>query len=156
MIIDDLFKGIIKPKLRHFLTFWSFLIKVAVAFRYECEGRSAGALHGVYHTNENKTYPTIQVILKVYQGAGTQPPSLLLPESDLKLLRSFITSFDIFDYYCFQVVGYKGPAVVVVSCVEDKPPYRTHPHNLVGKDGMCKKGNKISYVQGWHCGINPI
>jgi len=67
-------------------------------FRYECEGRSAGALHGVNHSNENKTFPTI------------------------------------------QVVGYKGPAVVVVSCVEDKPPHRTHPHNLVGKDGMCKKG----------------
>ena len=62
-------------------------------------------------------------------------------ESDLKLLRSIITSLDIFDYG-FQVVGYKGPAVVVVSCVEDKPPYRTHPHNLVGKDGMCKKGNE--------------
>ena len=77
-------------------------------------------------------------------------------ESDLKLLRSFITSLDIFDYYGFQVVGYKGPAVVVVSCVEDKPPYRTHPHNLVGKDGMCKKGNKIRYVHGWRCGINPF
>ena len=67
-------------------------------FRYECEGRSAGALHGVNYTADNKTFPTIQII------------------------------------------GYKGPAVVVVSCVEDKPPYRTHPHNLVGKDGMCKKG----------------
>ena len=77
-------------------------------------------------------------------------------ESDLKLLRSIIASLYIFDYYGFQVVGYKGPAVVVVSCVEDKPPYRTHPHNLVGKDGMCKKGNKIRYVLGWHCGINPI
>ena len=68
-------------------------------------------------------------------------------ESDLKLLISFITSLDIFDYYGFQVVGYKGPAVVVVSCVEDKPPYRTHPHNLVGKDGMCKKGNKIRLLR---------
>ena len=28
--------------------------------------------------------------------------------------------------------------MVVVSCVEEKPPYRTHPHNLVGK--QCKKG----------------
>ena len=126
-----------------------------LAFRYECEGRSAGALHGVYHTNENKTYPTIQVLLKVYQLAGTQHPTSIMFESDLKLLRSIITSLDIFDYG-FQVVGYKGPAVVVVSCVEDKPPYRTHPHNLVGKDGMCKKGNKIRYVYGWHCGINPI
>ena len=35
---------------------------------------------------------------------------------------------------------YRGPAVVVVSCVEEKPPYKTHPHKLVGKDGMCKKG----------------
>ena len=30
--------------------------------------------------------------------------------------------------------------MVVVSCVEEKLPYRTHPHKLVGKDGMCKKG----------------
>ena len=39
----------------------------------------------------------------------------------------------------FQVVGYKGPAVAVVSCVTVDPPYRPHPHNLVGKEG-CKKG----------------
>ncbi|KAK7074977.1 hypothetical protein SK128_012973 [Halocaridina rubra] len=38
-----------------------------------------------------------------------------------------------------QVVGYKGPAVIVVSCVTVDPPYRPHPHNLVGKEG-CKKG----------------
>nr|CAD7431383.1 unnamed protein product [Timema monikensis] len=38
-----------------------------------------------------------------------------------------------------QVVGYKGRAVVVVSCVTKDPPYRSHPHNLVGKEG-CKKG----------------
>ncbi|XP_068249165.1 embryonic polarity protein dorsal-like isoform X2 [Palaemon carinicauda] len=38
-----------------------------------------------------------------------------------------------------QVMGYKGPAVVVVSCVTVDPPYRPHPHNLVGKEG-CKKG----------------
>ena len=45
-----------------------------------------------------------------------------------------------------EVVGYKGPAKVVVSCVEDKfytdlngyKTYRTHPHNLVGKH--CKEG----------------
>lgn len=36
-------------------------------------------------------------------------------------------------------MGYKGPAVVVVSCVTVDPPYRPHPHNLVGKEG-CKKG----------------
>ena len=48
-----------------------------------------------------------------------------------------------------QICGYRGPAVVVVSCVtaeagETAPPPRTHPHNLVspasvGREG-CKKG----------------
>lgn len=39
----------------------------------------------------------------------------------------------------FQIVGYTGRAVVVVSCVTKDPPYRPHPHNLVGREG-CKKG----------------
>ncbi len=38
-----------------------------------------------------------------------------------------------------QVVGYKGRAVVVVSCVTAEHPHRPHPHSLVGKEG-CKKG----------------
>ncbi|XP_026466007.1 LOW QUALITY PROTEIN: embryonic polarity protein dorsal-like, partial [Ctenocephalides felis] len=38
-----------------------------------------------------------------------------------------------------QVVGYKGRALVVVSCVSKDKPYRPHPHNLVGKD-WCTKG----------------
>merc|ERR1719420_206840 len=44
-----------------------------------------------------------------------------------------------------QIVNYKGPAVVVVSCVtHDSDIPKTHPHNLVspasvGRDG-CKKG----------------
>ncbi|XP_014275490.1 putative transcription factor p65 homolog isoform X2 [Halyomorpha halys] len=38
-----------------------------------------------------------------------------------------------------QIVGYQGRAVVVVSCVTKDPPYRPHPHNLVGKEG-CKRG----------------
>ncbi|XP_055550417.1 embryonic polarity protein dorsal-like isoform X2 [Wyeomyia smithii] len=38
-----------------------------------------------------------------------------------------------------EVRGFKGRAVVVVSCVTKDPPYRPHPHNLVGKEG-CKKG----------------
>ncbi|XP_059097155.1 transcription factor p65-like isoform X2 [Tigriopus californicus] len=67
-------------------------------FRYECEGRSAGALHGGKSSGDNKTYPTI------------------------------------------QIVGYQGPAVCVVSLVEHEKPYRAHPHNLVGKDGLCKQG----------------
>ncbi len=39
---------------------------------------------------------------------------------------------------CFQVVGYRGRAVVVVSTVTVDPPYRPHPHKMVGKE--CKKG----------------
>jgi Rel homology domain (RHD). len=35
----------------------------ALRFRYECEGRSAGSIPGVNSTPENKTYPTIQVII---------------------------------------------------------------------------------------------
>ncbi|XP_067625364.1 embryonic polarity protein dorsal [Eurosta solidaginis] len=38
-----------------------------------------------------------------------------------------------------EIIGYKGRAVVVVSCVTKDAPYRPHPHNLVGKEG-CKKG----------------
>lgn len=38
-----------------------------------------------------------------------------------------------------QIVGYKGRAVVVVSCVTKDPPHRPHPHNLVGKEA-CKRG----------------
>ena len=41
--------------------------------------------------------------------------------------------------FFFQVEGYKGRAVVVVSCVTTEPPHRPHPHSLVGKEG-CKKG----------------
>ena len=39
----------------------------------------------------------------------------------------------------YQIVNYKGPAVIVVSCVTKDEPYQAHPHNLVGKEG-CKKG----------------
>ena len=43
-------------------------------------------------------------------------------------------------HFCLpQVVGYKGRAVVVVSCVTSDAPYKPHPHNLVGKEG-CSKG----------------
>ena len=37
------------------------------------------------------------------------------------------------------MIGYTGKAVVVVSCVTNDAPYKSHPHNLVGKEG-CKKG----------------
>ncbi|XP_053980091.1 embryonic polarity protein dorsal-like isoform X1 [Hylaeus volcanicus] len=38
-----------------------------------------------------------------------------------------------------RIVGYKGRAIVVVSCVTKEEPYRPHPHNLVGKEA-CKRG----------------
>merc|ERR1712038_2077797 len=75
----------------------------SLRFRYQCEGRGAGALQGANSTPELKTYPKI------------------------------------------KIEGYKGPAVVVVSCVahEGEKP-RAHPHNLVspaaaGREG-CKRG----------------
>ena len=59
-------------------------------FRYQCEGRGAGALQGQTSTAERKTFPKIQIL------------------------------------------GYKGPAVVVVSCVtHDSDLPKPHPHNLV-------------------------
>ena len=78
-------------------------------FRYQCEGRGAGALQGERSSPEKKTFPKI------------------------------------------QIVGYKGPAVVVVSCVtHDSEVPKTHPHNLVspasvGREG-CKKGVCTIYV----------
>ncbi|KZC09125.1 Embryonic polarity protein dorsal [Dufourea novaeangliae] len=38
-----------------------------------------------------------------------------------------------------RIMGYKGRAVVVVSCVTKDQPHRPHPHNLVGKEA-CKRG----------------
>ena len=65
-----------------------------------------------------------------YTGAGCNSTSI----SATRLVRT-LTLFSSFS----QVVGYKGRAVVVVSCVTADQPYRPHPHNLVGKEG-CKKG----------------
>ncbi|XP_054714028.1 embryonic polarity protein dorsal-like [Uloborus diversus] len=43
-------------------------------------------------------------------------------------------------YPTIQVMNYTGQYAVVVSCVaKDGPPYRPHPHNLVGREG-CKRG----------------
>merc|ERR1719479_590013 len=67
-----------------------------------------------------------------------------------------------------QIVGYKGPAVVVVSCVtHDSEVPKTHPHNLVspasvGREG-CKKGvctmnvnNEEMSVEFPHLGIQCV
>jgi len=34
---------------------------LSLFYRYECEGRSAGALQGAHSTPENRTYPTIKI-----------------------------------------------------------------------------------------------
>uniref|UniRef100_A0A1A9W5W7 RHD domain-containing protein n=1 Tax=Glossina brevipalpis TaxID=37001 RepID=A0A1A9W5W7_9MUSC len=62
----------------------------ALRFRYECEGRAAGAIPGANSTLENKTCPSI------------------------------------------EIVGYRGDAVVVISCVTKDQPHLPHPHKLIG------------------------
>lgn len=59
------------------------------------------------------------------RSAGSIPGASSTPEN-----KTFPT---------IQVQGYRGKAIVVVSCVTKDPPYRPHPHNLVGREG-CRKG----------------
>ena len=74
-------------------------------FRYQCEGRGAGALQGQFSTSEKKIFPKI------------------------------------------QIQGYKGPAVVVVSCVTyDNDLPRAHPHNLVSPASVRIGGEYRSYL----------
>jgi len=66
-------------------------------------------------------------------------------------LQGISSSSDKKTFPKIQIVGYKGPAVVVVSCVtHDSDVPKTHPHNLVspasvGREG-CKKGVCTVYV----------
>jgi len=57
-------------------------------------------------------------------------------------LQGISTTRDNRTYPKIRINGYKGHgAKVVVSCVEEKPPFRCHPHNLVGKrceSGICR------------------
>jgi c-Rel proto-oncogene protein len=60
-------------------------------------------------------------------------------------------------------VNHKGAAFVVVSCVTKDPPYRPHPHNLVGKmkelsQGICyfKTVSNQSVVVFPHLGIQCV
>ena len=38
----------------------------ALRFRYECEGRSAGSIHGAHSTADNKMFPTIRVCKNLF------------------------------------------------------------------------------------------
>ena len=40
-----------------------------------------------------------------------------------------------------EILGYKGPAKVLVSCVTDEAPYKVHPHKLVGRS--CPNGFRV-------------
>ncbi|KAL7301394.1 hypothetical protein TKK_0005839 [Trichogramma kaykai] len=46
---------------------------------------------------------------------------------------------DVKTFPTIRIAGYKGKAICVVSCVTKDPPYRPHPHSLVGKEN-CRKG----------------
>jgi c-Rel proto-oncogene protein len=54
----------------------------ALRFRYECEGRSAGSIPGENSTNDNKTYPTIQV--NDYQGRAVVVVSCVTKDAPYK------------------------------------------------------------------------
>ena len=43
-----------------------------------------------------------------------------------------------------KILGYKGPAKVLVSCVTDEEPYKVHPHKLVGKS--CPNGFRVQDI----------
>jgi len=57
-------------------------------------------------------------------------------------LQGKSTSHETRTYPSIRINGYKGRyARLIVSCVEEKSPYRCHPHNLVGRRcdrGVCK------------------
>uniref|UniRef100_A0A1A9WBI8 RHD domain-containing protein n=1 Tax=Glossina brevipalpis TaxID=37001 RepID=A0A1A9WBI8_9MUSC len=46
-----------------------------------------------------------------------------------------------------EIAEYRGEVTIVVSCVTKDPPYRPHPHNLVGKEG-CEYGICTMRVKG--------
>lgn len=74
----------------------------ALRFRYECEGRNAGALFGANSKPDAKTFPKI------------------------------------------RIVGYEGPAVLIISCVTDTKPYRQHPYKVVSREREKVKGGAFT------------
>lgn len=94
-------------------------------------------MEGMPSTSRGVREPHVKILIQPAQkalrfryecegrSAGSIPGANSTPEN-----RTFPT---------IQVMNHSGPAVVVVSCVTKDPPYRPHPHKLVGKDG-CKQG----------------
>lgn len=75
-------------------------------FRYECEGRSAGSIHGISSTKKNVKFPAIAII------------------------------------------GGKGKARIVVSCITKEKPYQYHKHKIVGKGEGFKDGKFTKTIDG--------
>ena len=102
-------------------------------------------LHPIFAplTPENRPRPYIVIIEQpskslrfryVCEGRpGTIPGASSTPENK--------TSFAV------QIHGYQGRLVVIVSCVTKDPPYRQHPHQLVGhncKYGVCSFEQEVT------------
>lgn len=75
-------------------------------FRYECEGRSAGSIHGISSTKNNLTFPAIEII------------------------------------------GGKGKARIVVSCITKEKPFQYHKHKIVGKGEGFQEGQFTKTIDG--------
>lgn len=61
--------------------------------------------------------------------------------NSFKLISGISSTKNKVTYPTIQVIGATGPALVIVSCVTKDPPYRSHPHSIVGKEkclgGVC-------------------
>lgn len=99
-------------------------------FRYKCEGRSAGSIPGERSTDTTKTHPTIKVSARHSRDPGSLAA---LPRAGLEAAPT-----SLFSVLWTQINGYTGPGTVRISLVTKDPPYRPHPHELVGKD--CRDG----------------
>ncbi|XP_068140692.1 dorsal-related immunity factor Dif-like [Drosophila tropicalis] len=77
--------------------------------------------------------PTNNIIRFRYKCEGRTAGSIAGMNSSPESGKTFPT---------IEIVDYKGPVVVVVSCVTKDEPYRQHPHWLVSKDEAenCKSG----------------
>lgn len=101
-------------------------------FRYKCEGRSAGSIPGEKSSDNNRTYPSLQV-------SQMQRPQSTLAASKVKhTVRTSTHLLKQLDHLPPQILNYCGKGKVRVYLVTKNEPYRPHPHDLVGKD--CKDG----------------
>lgn len=102
-------------------------------FRYKCEGRSAGSIPGEKSSDNNRTYPSIQVHEQtLFLNLIGKHFHKELSEAYLlwKIYKQLFSSY--------QILNFTGKGKVRVSLVTKSEPYKPHPHDLVGKD--CKDG----------------